>query len=78
VRAAHPLQGLAQSCAGCVRAEYVADRLLVALGCEKLYNTRNPFDWMEQISLQVACLLCWELLLPADSHTGIMLGFMVW
>lgn len=32
--------------------EFVADRLLVALGCEKLYNVPNPFDWMEMISLQ--------------------------
>ena len=32
--------------------EFVADRLLVALGCDKLYNTINPFDWMETISLQ--------------------------
>ena len=32
--------------------EFVADRLLVALGCSKLYNTSNPFDWMELISLQ--------------------------
>lgn len=32
--------------------EFVADRLLVTLKCEKLYNTRNPFDWMEAISLQ--------------------------
>ena len=32
--------------------EFVADRLLVALGCDKLYNTANPFDWMETISLQ--------------------------
>lgn len=32
--------------------EFVADRLLVALGCEKLYSTSNPFDWMEMISLQ--------------------------
>ena len=36
--------------------DYVADRLLVALGCEKLYNTANPFDWMEMISLQVRLL----------------------
>ncbi len=27
-------------------------RLLVALGCEKHWNTANPFDWMEIISLQ--------------------------
>eukprot|EP00967_Tisochrysis_lutea_P116722 scaffold188190_cov28-Tisochrysis_lutea.AAC.1 len=32
--------------------EFVADRLLVALDCEKLYNVANPFDWMELISLQ--------------------------
>lgn len=31
---------------------YVADRLLVALGYNKLYNISNPFDWMEMISLQ--------------------------
>ena len=32
--------------------EFCADRLIVALGCEKLYNAVNPFDWMELISLQ--------------------------
>lgn len=32
--------------------EFVADRLLVALQCSKVYNTPNPFDWMELISLQ--------------------------
>ena len=32
--------------------EFVADRLLVALGCAKLYNVSNPLDWMELISLQ--------------------------
>ena len=32
--------------------EFVADRLLVALGCEKIYGTQNPFDWMDMISLQ--------------------------
>ena len=32
--------------------QFVADRLLLALGCSKLYNVLNPFDWMEQISLQ--------------------------
>lgn len=31
---------------------FVADRLLVALGLEKHYNTANPFDFMELISLQ--------------------------
>ena len=32
--------------------EFVADRLLMALGCRKMYNAANPFDWMELISLQ--------------------------
>jgi len=32
--------------------EYVADRLLKCLGCEKIYNSENPFDWMELISMQ--------------------------
>ena len=36
--------------------EFVADRLLVALGCEKHYHVKNPFDWMETISLQCAFL----------------------
>ncbi|PNH04949.1 Ribonucleoside-diphosphate reductase small chain [Tetrabaena socialis] len=31
---------------------FVADRLLVALGCSKVYNTVNPFEFMEMISLQ--------------------------
>jgi ribonucleoside-diphosphate reductase beta chain len=32
--------------------EFVADRLLVELECEKVYNAENPFDFMEMISLQ--------------------------
>ncbi|MEN9302853.1 MAG: hypothetical protein RL264_1282 [Bacteroidota bacterium] len=32
--------------------EFVADRLLVELGNEKVYNTTNPFDFMDMISLQ--------------------------
>jgi len=32
--------------------EFVADRLLVALGHSKLFGATNPFDWMELISLQ--------------------------
>ena len=32
--------------------EFVADRLLLALGCGKVYNATNPFDFMEMISLQ--------------------------
>ena len=31
--------------------KYVADRLLVELGCEKVYRVENPFDFMENISL---------------------------
>ncbi|KAA1466218.1 ribonucleotide reductase small subunit [Dentipellis sp. KUC8613] len=36
----------------CQYIEFVADRLLVALGCEKHYNSSNPFDFMDMISLQ--------------------------
>eukprot|EP01038_Epipyxis_sp_PR26KG_P007734 gene7734-10509_t len=32
--------------------QFVADRLLVSLGCAKKYKVVNPFDWMEMISLQ--------------------------
>lgn len=32
--------------------KFCADRLLIALRCEKKYNVENPFDWMEFISLQ--------------------------
>lgn len=32
--------------------EFVADRLLVELHCEKVHNVENPFDFMEQISLE--------------------------
>lgn len=32
--------------------EFVADRLLVALGCGKVYNSKNPFDFMDMISLE--------------------------
>jgi len=32
--------------------EFVADRLVVALGYPKIYNSSNPFDFMEMISLQ--------------------------
>ena len=32
--------------------EFVTDRLLGELGCEKEYNTTNPFDFMDMISLQ--------------------------
>ncbi len=36
----------------CQYIEFVADRLLVALGNDKIYNVENPFPWMDLISLQ--------------------------
>ncbi|MBK7359558.1 MAG: ribonucleotide-diphosphate reductase subunit beta [Saprospiraceae bacterium] len=36
----------------CQYIEFVADRLLVALGNTKVYNSQNPFDFMEMISVQ--------------------------
>lgn len=32
--------------------EFVTDRLLVELNCDKVYNATNPFNFMEMISLQ--------------------------
>lgn len=32
--------------------EFVADRLIFALGYPKVYKVENPFEWMEMISLQ--------------------------
>ena len=32
--------------------EFVTDRLLMALGCSKVYNSENPFDFMQNIALQ--------------------------
>ena len=36
----------------CQYIEFVADRLLAALGSPKYYLTSNPFDFMDMISLQ--------------------------
>jgi ribonucleotide reductase beta subunit family protein with ferritin-like domain len=36
----------------CSYIEYVADHLLVELGYDKLYNTKNPFDFMELIDIE--------------------------
>ncbi|TFK55788.1 hypothetical protein OE88DRAFT_1692416 [Heliocybe sulcata] len=36
----------------CQYIEFVADRLLQTLGNPKLYNSTNPFDFMDNISLQ--------------------------
>ena len=32
--------------------QFVADRLIVQLGYEKIYNVPNPFEWMELISIE--------------------------
>ena len=32
--------------------EFVTDRLLTSLNCEKIYDAQNPFDFMELISLE--------------------------
>ncbi|MCS6980773.1 MAG: ribonucleotide-diphosphate reductase subunit beta [Flavobacteriales bacterium] len=32
--------------------EFIADRLLVELGCSRVYHSENPFDFMDFISLQ--------------------------
>jgi ribonucleoside-diphosphate reductase beta chain len=36
----------------CEYIEFVADRLLVALGNPKVYNSENPFPWMDLISMR--------------------------
>ena len=36
----------------CTYIEFVADRLLQALGYRKVYHSRNPFDFMDMISMQ--------------------------
>ena len=32
--------------------EFVADQMLIDLGYSTLYNSKNPFDWMDMISLE--------------------------
>jgi len=36
----------------CQYIEFVADRLLISLGNDKIYNKTNPFDFMDMISLE--------------------------
>jgi ribonucleoside-diphosphate reductase beta chain len=36
----------------CRYVEFIADSLCQQLGLEKIYNTKNPFDFMESIALQ--------------------------
>lgn len=53
VRDALPVALIGMNAASmCRYIEFCADRLVVQLQCDKLYNTKNPFDWMELISLQ--------------------------
>eukprot|EP00924_Labyrinthula_sp_SR-Ha-C_P013613 snap_masked-scaffold_5-processed-gene-8.44-mRNA-1 protein AED:0.28 eAED:0.28 QI:0/-1/0/1/-1/1/1/0/380 len=35
----------------CQYIKFVSDRLLVSLGCQKIYKVTNPFNWMEIISV---------------------------
>jgi hypothetical protein len=35
----------------CDYIEFVADRLLIDLGCKPIYATPNPFPWMDLISV---------------------------
>ena len=49
--------------------EFVADRLLVSLGQDKLYGTANPFPWMEQISLQCAPIPV--IVFPVDTFVNV-------
>jgi ribonucleoside-diphosphate reductase subunit M2 len=53
--------------------EFVADRLVVALGAPKLYLTSNPFDWMELISLQGKTNF-FEKRVGEYQKTGVMAG----
>lgn len=48
-----PVSILGMNCTDmCTYIEFVADRLLVELGAEKVYNVKNPFKFMDFISLQ--------------------------
>merc|ERR1712088_38956 len=54
---------------------YVADRLLVELNCEKEWNVENPFDFMENISLDGktnSCRFCQFMLLQYSISTKFL------
>jgi ribonucleoside-diphosphate reductase beta chain len=51
--------------------EFVADRLLTELGYNKVYHARNPFPWMEQISL-VTKTNFFEARVGAYQKAGVM------
>jgi len=42
-----------------VYIKFVADRLMVALGYDKLWNVQNPFDFMELISMVTFAYFYW-------------------
>lgn len=52
----------------CQYIEFVADRLLVSLGNDKHYNSTNPFDFMENISLQGKTSECLSSKHPSLFH----------
>lgn len=48
-----PVSLIGMNCASmCRYIEFVADRLLTELDCPKAFNSENPFDFMENISLE--------------------------
>lgn len=51
----------------------MADRLLVDLGYQKHYNVKNPFDWMEMISLQTKANF-FERRVGEYQKAGVMAG----
>jgi ribonucleoside-diphosphate reductase beta chain len=61
--------------------EFVADRLLDALGVEAIWGSKNPFKWMEMISLQGKTNFFEKRVgeyqkagvMPNESHTGFNL-----
>jgi ribonucleoside-diphosphate reductase beta chain len=52
VSEALPVALIGMNCADmCQYVEFIADSLCVALGVPKIYNSENPFQWMETIAL---------------------------
>jgi len=50
--------------------EYVADRLLKSLGQPAIFGTANPFDWMENISLEGKTNFFEKRVGDYSKHTG--------
>ena len=57
----------------CQYIEFVADRLLTELGNEKVYNTTNPYDISEMISLQGKSN-CFEKRVGEYQKAGVLAG----